>query len=88
MEIVLVLATNALVEAFKWSVGKFGKKATTFSIYLGILVVSIIWTYLKFSNILTQEFITQALTYGAYAIATYEFIFKWLLKKQILDRIK
>jgi hypothetical protein len=88
MEIVLVLLTTALVEGYKWSLKKFGKKSTTFGIYLGILVVSVLWTYLKFSNILSEEFIKQALAYGAYAIATYEVIYKYLLKKQILDRIK
>jgi len=88
MEIVLVLLTNALVEGYKWSIKKIGKEATTWSIYLGILILSGVWTYLKFANILSAEFISQVLTYVAYAIATYEIIFKWLLKKNILDRIK
>ena len=88
MEILLVLLTTALVEGFKWSVKKIGKPATTWVIYLGILVISVLWTYLKFANILSEEFIRQALAYGAYAIATYEVIFKWLLQRNILEKIK
>jgi hypothetical protein len=88
MEIVLVLLTNALVEGYKWSVKKIGKETTTWSIYLGVLILSGVWTYLKFSNVMSEEFIRQVLAYGAYAVATYEIIFKWLIKKNILEKLK
>ena len=42
-----IVLTTLLIEGFKWSVKKVGKKATTWIIYLGVAVVSGVWTYLR-----------------------------------------
>lgn len=79
----LFLLTVGLVSAYKWSIKRFGVIATKWSIYLGVAIISFIWTYLTSQNIISQEFIKTFLTYCISAIGTYEVIIKWLVKEVI-----
>jgi len=87
MELFLPMLTALLVEGFKWSVNRIGRKATTWIIYLGVAILSFIWAYLKIEGVLTQAFLQMALTNVAIAVGTYEIIIKWIIKQGIITGV-
>lgn len=88
MELFFGVATAFIVEALKWIANKFGQQTTKLVIYLGVLVISGVWTYLKVTGILTEEFLQTIMQNIAVAIATYEVIIKWILKQGIMPETK
>lgn len=84
----LPLLTVGLTEGYKWAVKKIGKEATKNSIYLGVLVVSFIWTYVQNPDIFSGNFGKQITLYFTAAIGYYELFIKWLIKQNILEKMK
>jgi len=88
MEMLLPLLTVGLTEGYKLAVGKFGKESTKVGIYLGVLVVSFIWTYVQNPDIWSGDFGKSIVAYFTTAIGYYEIFVKWLIKQQVVERLK
>lgn len=87
MELFLAMGTAFIVEGLKWITSKLGQETTKWMVYLAVLIISGVWTYLKVTGILTEEFLALALKNVSIAIATYEIIIKWLLKENAIPEI-
>ena len=78
--------TTALVELYKWISGKFGKEVTNLIIYLVVFVLCLIWAGLTKGNLISTETLVFIGQVGAYAIALYEIVIKWLLGNVIMKK--
>jgi len=87
METLLPLLTILFAEGYKWSVKRLGKEVTTISIYVGVFLLSFLWTYLQNPDIFSGEFGKQLFIYASASIATYDFAIKYLLKKQVMGKL-
>ena len=83
METLLPLLTIILAEGYKWGVKKFGVEHTKLTIYLGVFILSGVWTYMQNPDIFSGDFAKQLFVYASASIATYDILVKWIMKQPI-----
>lgn len=72
----LAAGTSVVMEAYKWLVGRYGVEATRRSIYLGVFALSLLWTVLQQTNLVSLEAAQQFGQMVLVSIGTYELIIK------------
>lgn len=72
----LAIVTSMIIEAYKLIQTKYGDKATKRAVYLGLFGLSLLWTVLTQTNLISTEAVQEFVKLVIYAVGVYEVLIK------------
>jgi len=76
MEIIIGVIVSMVVEAYKMLQCKFNKETSKKIIYSIVFILALVWTALRYTNMITEAAVQAMVTIVVTAIGTYELIIK------------
>lgn len=76
MELLLGVASSFILEFYKWLAKRYGKAAGKRAIYLGLFALTLVWTVLIQTRLISVDAVRGFVSMLLYAVGVYEVLIK------------